>query len=81
MDGVLIAQEIIHRSSKSDVQGFLLKLDFEKAYDNVNWNYLLEVLHKRGFGPKWMGWIKEWLKSAKTSILFNGEAGKEIACR
>jgi hypothetical protein len=29
-------------------------LDYKKAYDKVNWNFLLDVLEKRGFGGKWI---------------------------
>lgn len=58
--------------------GLMLKLDFEKAYDNVNWESLMQVLRNRGFGPKWMGCINFWLSSAKTSVLVNDEPGREI---
>lgn len=43
-DGVVAAQEAIHQSKKTNTKGYLLKLDFEKAYDMVNWECLLEVL-------------------------------------
>jgi hypothetical protein len=36
-----------------------LKLDFEKAYDKVNWNFLFESLAARGFCPKWGIWIEQ----------------------
>jgi hypothetical protein len=32
----------------------VLKLDYEKAYDKVNWDFLLDVLEKRGFGGRWI---------------------------
>jgi hypothetical protein len=30
----------------------VLKLDYEKAYDKVNWQFLIEILEKRGFGDR-----------------------------
>ena len=49
-----------------------LRVDIEKAYDHVNWNFLLLVLQKMGFGEKWIGWIKWCMSTAKFSILVNG---------
>jgi hypothetical protein len=37
----------------------IIKLDYEKAYDRVNLDFLLETLMSRGFGDKWVGWIKK----------------------
>jgi hypothetical protein len=30
----------------------VLKLDYEKAYDKVNWQFFIEILEKRGFGDR-----------------------------
>lgn len=60
---------------------FLLKLDFEKACDSINWDYIVETLETIDFVPKWGEWIRMWLELAKVNILINGEIGKEIACR
>ena len=43
---------------KSLVSGVNCKLDIKKAVDHVNWDFLLAVLEKMGFGLKWIKWIK-----------------------
>ena len=53
-------------------EGLICKLDIEKAYDNINWKFLLKVLQKMGFGSKWLGWMWSCLSSAKFSVLVNG---------
>nr|GEX01688.1 RNA-directed DNA polymerase, eukaryota, reverse transcriptase zinc-binding domain protein [Tanacetum cinerariifolium] len=56
----------------------ILKVDFDKAYDSVRWDYLDEVLKKFGFGDKWRVWIKSCLSSSRGSILVNGCPTKEF---
>lgn len=34
-----------------------LKLDIAKAYDQVEWSYLENVMTHVGFDPKWVRWI------------------------
>ena len=46
-------------------------MDIKKAYDNINWQFLLKVLQKMGFGPKWLGWMWSCISIAKFSVLVN----------
>lgn len=46
MDGIVAAQEIIHMTKSNMIKGYLLKLDFEKIYDVVNWHCLLEIVER-----------------------------------
>ena len=41
--------------SKESVVLCKCKLDIEKAYDHVDWSFLLLVMPKMGFGEKWLG--------------------------
>ncbi|RVW89870.1 putative ribonuclease H protein [Vitis vinifera] len=61
LDAALIANEAIDSLLKRNESGVLCKLDIEKAYDHLNWNFLLLVLQRMGFGEKWTGWIS-WIK-------------------
>jgi hypothetical protein len=38
----------------SHSEGILLKLDFEKAYDRVQWPFLAEVMHRKNFPDRWI---------------------------
>lgn len=57
---------------KRKKKAFLLKIDFEKAYDNVNWHFLLSMMNQMGFPSLWCRWIKGILDSSQASILVNG---------
>jgi hypothetical protein len=49
MDGVIMLHETIHEIHKKKMSGIIVKLDFEKAYDKVNWNFLQQTLRVKGF--------------------------------
>nr|GEV50644.1 RNA-directed DNA polymerase, eukaryota [Tanacetum cinerariifolium] len=53
-------------------------LDFAKAYDSVQWDYLEDVLISFGFGHKWRSWIRGSLHSSMASILVNGSPSIEF---
>jgi hypothetical protein len=58
LESVVIAHEVVHNMHKSKETGVVIKLDYEKAYDTVNLDFLFEILRTRGFSEKWIGWIK-----------------------
>jgi hypothetical protein len=71
-DSFVIAEEMIHQWKKRGKGGVLVKLDFEKAYDSVDHNFLLEVMNKMGFGLRWQDWIRWCIASTSMSVLVNG---------
>ncbi|KAM0061725.1 putative RNA-directed DNA polymerase [Helianthus debilis subsp. tardiflorus] len=81
LDGPLIINELYGWIKKTGRQGFLLKIDFEKAYDNVNWEFLLSCLDQMGFPCKWCIWVKGILRSARSAVLVNGSPTFEFQCQ
>ena len=79
LDGVLIANEVVHWWKAAKMRGIILKLDFEKAYDSVNWEFLFSMMRNFGFREKWLGWIKSCLSSSRVSVLVNGSPTTEYA--
>jgi hypothetical protein len=75
LDGALALQEIIHEMKSKKLGGILLKLDFEKAYDRVNWDFLTEVLRAKGFDSGVVHRILQLVTGGQTAISINGEAG------
>ncbi|XP_058192210.1 uncharacterized protein LOC131309618 [Rhododendron vialii] len=62
LDNVLIAHEMlefIRKRKRGKRAMYALKLDMNKAYDRVDWNFLLGVLRTMGFSQKWVGWIHQ----------------------
>ncbi|TQE06757.1 hypothetical protein C1H46_007626 [Malus baccata] len=57
LDVVLIANEVVEEIRQKKEKGLVLKIDFEKAYDHVEWRFLEEVLQRKGFGNRWRKWM------------------------
>lgn len=78
-DSILIVSEVFQGIWANKVEGVVLKLDFEKAFDTVNWSFLFELMEKIGFGKKWVSWIRRYLDEIKISILINGSLTREFS--
>lgn len=44
LDGVVILHETVHELHSKKLNGVILKIDFEKAYDKVKWSFLQQTL-------------------------------------
>jgi hypothetical protein len=75
------AFEFIHLCKSWKKEAVILKLDFEKAFDKIEHQAILHMLQSKGFGPKWIGWIKNILDSGTSSVLLNGVPGKVFQCK
>ena len=74
MDAVLIANEIVDEKRWSGEEGVVFKIDFEKAYDHVDLDFLDHVLDRKGFSPRWRTWMRRCLSTVSYAILVNGNA-------
>lgn len=78
-ESILIVNEVCNSLKTRKAHGFILKIDFEKAFHFVNWDFLFEVLERKGLGSKFISWIKFYYSSARYSVLVNGSPSKEFS--
>ncbi|XP_042005828.1 uncharacterized protein LOC121754533 [Salvia splendens] len=71
-DNVLLAQEMFHELLRcGTAPNVAVKIDMAKAYDRVQWTFLLKVLHRMGFPAPWVSLIERCVGSCWFSVLVN----------
>ena len=78
LHNVIIANEAMEEAKRTQKPCMVFKVDYEKAYDSVSWNFLLYMLLRLGFCLKWIQWIEGCLKFAFVSVLMNGSPSAEF---
>lgn len=80
-DCVCLASEAINMLDQKSFGGNLaFKVDISKAFDTLNWKFLLKVLKQFGFSETFCNWIDAILQSAKLSICINGSQQGYFSC-
>ena len=54
------------------MSGILIAIDFEKAFDSLDHNYLLKVLQAFNFGPSFIQWIRTFYSNISSCVINNG---------
>ena len=68
----LFANEALDSRLKSSKGGIICKVGIKKAYDHVNWGFLMSIMEKMGFGAKWVSWMRWCFSTVHFSIFLNG---------
>lgn len=72
MDVVLIANEAVDSRISQNNSAILCKLDINKGYDHVNWQFLLKIHGQMDLGENWVKWISFVLSTMKWPVLISG---------
>src|SRR3954463_7165670 len=73
LDGVVILHETIHELHSKKLNGVLSKIDFEKAYDKVNWSFLQQTLRMKGFSEEWRALIHSCVSGGSAAVNINDD--------
>lgn len=77
--GVVVLNELVDFTKKIKKECLIFKMDFEKAYNFVNWIFLDNMLARFGFSVKWCAWIYAYAFSVNLVIFVNESPIKEIS--
>jgi hypothetical protein len=75
------AFEFLFQCQKSKRKVVIFKIDFEKAFDTLDHEAIIQVMRAKGFPEKFLCWVREILTSGSSSILLNGVPGKPFMCK
>ena len=72
LDGILVANEAVDEVRCLKKEMLLFKMDFKKAYDSVDLNYLDMVMKRMNFPTLWRKWMSTCVGTTMASVLVNG---------
>jgi hypothetical protein len=80
-DNFMMVQGTARKLQRSKQPSILMKLDISKAFDTVDWSFLLEVHRKMGFGERLLVCICALLSTSSTRVLLNGSPEARVPNR
>ena len=73
-ENVRLICDIISYTAAKNLPGLAIFLDFEKAFDSIEWNFLFKALDKRNFGPDFKNWVQTFYCNITSCVTNNGFA-------
>lgn len=73
LDAVMVVNEVVDDLVGQKKEGIICKIDMEKAYDRVCWDFVLYMMEWMGFGNRWRKWMKICMSTTSFAVMINGE--------
>ena len=71
-ENIRLIDGIIQYATQHNVPGLLLFIDFEKAFDSLEWPFIFDTLRFFGFGPSLINWVRTFYCNIESCVLNNG---------
>ena len=73
-----LTYDIIEECNRRKIDGFIILIDFEKAFNSISWDFLSKTLEIFNFGRKTINWVKSLQIGSTSKILQNGNFSEQI---
>ena len=73
---IRLIQDIMKITSLENIPGMAIFIDFKKAFDSVDWEFLAKVLETFNFGPQIRNWIRTFYTDISSCVINNGHASE-----
>jgi exonuclease III len=77
-ENIRLIDDLMHCANAGLIEGILMLVDFEKAFDSLNWKFLNYTLNCFNFGPYFIGLVETLYDSISSSVINNGRTSKHI---
>ena len=71
-DNIRLVYDLFHDLNYNNLPGLLICIDFEKAFDSVDWKFMMKVLKAFEFGLIICQWIYTFYNKIKSTVIVNG---------
>ena len=80
-ENIRLISDILNFTADQDIEGIALFIDFEKAFDSLEWEYLFKALDIFQFGPDFKIWVKILYTNISSCIINNGFASEPFTLK
>ena len=70
-ENVALLRDVIHYVNENNPPTAVLALDQEKAFNRIDWDFLLSTVDHMGFGPSFISWVKLLYSNIRSAVLVN----------
>ena len=75
-ENVRLILDIMSYTEEKNLPGIVLFIDFRKAFDTIEWNFLIDILNNFNFRPDIQNWVKIFYNNVSSCVLNNGHASE-----
>jgi hypothetical protein len=75
-EGARLISDILEVTNTLNIEGYMITIDFEKAFDSLNHTFLIEALKKLQFPNNFIEWIQIFLNKQESCVINNGTTTK-----
>ena len=72
LDAIRTIDDVIEHMMNRDISGILVAIEFEKAFDSLNFSFLLRNLQAFNFGPSFIQWVRVLYNKVSSCVMNNG---------
>lgn len=72
LDAVRTIDDILEYTQRKGINGLLVAIDFQKAFDSVSRRFMFKALSAFNFGPSLIHWVKTFYNNISSAVMNNG---------